>query len=46
LFVSADFLVRKLELYSCQIKANLTWVFKALLAIGVTLPTVLEVYHR
>ena len=38
--------MKKLELYSIQINGDYEWVFKALLAIGIPLPKVFEVYNK
>ena len=41
-----EFIVKKLELYSVQIHGDYEWVFKTLLAVGIPLPKVFEVYNR
>lgn len=42
-----DYIVRKLELFSCQVKAEHGWVFRALSEVNViSLPKLLDVYNR
>lgn len=41
-----EFIVRKLEIFSCQIQSEHTWVFKTLLSVSIPIPKVLEVYNR
>lgn len=41
-----EFIVKKLELYSVQIRGDYEWVFKAVLSVGVPLPKVFDVYNK
>ena len=45
-YFPVDFLVRKLEVFSSKVGAEHSWVFKALLDIGFSLPKILDVYNR
>ena len=46
IYLFPEFIVKKLELYSVQIHGDYEWVFKTLLAVGIPLPKVFEVYNR
>lgn len=41
-----DHIVKSLEIFSVQLNVDFEWVFKAILAVGTPLATVLEVYHK
>ena len=45
-YFPVDFLVKKLEVFSSKVGAEHSWVFKALLDVGFSLPKVLDVYNR
>ncbi len=42
----SEFIVRKLELFSCQVRADHGWVFQAFLSVGVPLPKLLDTYNK
>ncbi len=43
---SQDYIIRKLELFSCLARAEHGWVFQAFLSVGVPLPKLLESYNK
>jgi hypothetical protein len=45
-YFPVEFIVRKLELFSSRARADHTWVFSALMAVGISLPKLLDVYNR
>ncbi len=44
--VFTEFIIRKLELFSCQVRAEHDWVFQAFLSVGITLPKLLDTYNK
>jgi len=45
--IVSEFIVRKLELWSCQIRAqDQGWIFQSLLSVGVPLPRLLSTYNK
>ncbi|XP_040579145.2 nuclear pore complex protein Nup155 isoform X2 [Lepeophtheirus salmonis] len=41
-----EYIIKKLESYSCIAKEDYCWVFNSMLSIGVSMPKILEIYNK